>query len=429
MTMPAVELIAIGDELLLGETADTNSRWLAARLAAEGIAVARATVVGDDPAAIRAALEPALRRCGVVLCTGGLGPTADDLTREAVAQLFGRRLVLDNDWLDVLRARHARRGLAMADSNRVQAELPEGALLLPNARGTAPGIAVEGGLGLAILLPGVPSEMRALVEQQVLPLLRRRLRPPAAIQSRIVRTAGVSEAMLADRLADIARDIAASGEPVRLAFLPHGTGVDLRLTFAPGHGLDSHGVARRLQELVGRLCQRLGDDVYALDAADLAAVAGRMLRERALTIAVAESCTGGLLAKRLTDEAGASAFVLAGLVTYSNTAKQAMLGVREETIAAHGAVSEACAGEMALGARAAAGADMAIAVTGIAGPGGGTADKPVGTVWIAVALADGAIRARRFIFAGDRVEVRERATQTALDMLRRALLAAPALAS
>jgi nicotinamide-nucleotide amidase len=421
-TAPAVELLSIGNELLLGETVDTNATWIAARLASEGIAVLRKTTVGDDVALIRDALAAALLRCGTVICTGGLGPTPDDLTRHALAELYARSLVVDDAWLDVLRARYARRGMAMPAINRVQAEHPAGAMLLPNARGTAPGIALaDQERGLTILLPGVPSEMRGLLETEVLPLLRERLRPAARFESRVIRTAGISEAALAERIADIAGDVA----PLSLAFLPHGTGVDLRLTFAgasaaPGDAVRSDAGGVLLDRAVARLSERLGNDVFALEPVDLAAVVGGMLRERGMTVAVAESCTGGLVAKRMTDAAGASEYVHAGFVTYSNDAKRDMLGVAETTLAAHGAVSEACVREMAEGARRAARADAAMAITGVAGPGGGSAEKPVGTVWMAVAL-ESATHVRHAIFPCDRSEVRERSAQAALDMLRRAL--------
>jgi nicotinamide-nucleotide amidase len=421
-TAPGVELLSIGNELLLGETVDTNATWIAARLASEGIAVLRKTTVGDDVALIRDALAAGLRRCGTVICTGGLGPTPDDLTRHALAELYARRLVVDDAWLDVLRARYARRGMTMPAINRVQAEHPAGATLLPNARGTAPGMALaDQERGLTILLPGVPSEMRGLLEAEVLPLLRERLRPAARFESRVIRTAGISEAALAERIADIAGDVA----PLSLAFLPQGTGVDLRLTFAgssaaAGDAVRSEAGSVLLDRAVARLSERLGHDVFALEPVDLAAVVGGMLRERGMTLAVAESCTGGLVAKRLTDAAGASDYVRAGFVTYSNDAKRDMLGVAETTLAAHGAVSEACAREMAEGARRAARADAAMAITGVAGPGGGSAEKPVGTVWMAVAL-ESVTHVRHVIFPGDRSEVRERSAQAALDMLRRAL--------
>lgn len=412
---PAVELLAIGDELLLGETVDTNSSWIARRLAAEGIAVRRKTTVGDDVVVIRGALEAALARTGVVICTGGLGPTPDDLTRHALAAVYGRPLVVDESWVAVLQARYARRGIPMPEINRVQAERPDGAVLLHNARGTAPGVLLEDdALGLTVLLPGVPGEMRGLMDDHVVPRLRERFPAARAVGMRSLRTAGISEALLAERIADIAADVA----PLSLAFLPQRTGVDLRLTNTGSDVMDAESL---LDAAAERLVQRLGRLVYARDASDLATVVGGMLRDRGLRLAVAESCTGGLLAKRLTDDAGASDYLVAGLVTYANEAKQDLLAVDAAVIAEHGAVSEACARAMAEGARGRCGADVAIAITGIAGPGGGSDAKPVGTVWMAVAL-DGATRAAHVILPGDRSEVRERAAQAALDMLRHTLL-------
>jgi nicotinamide-nucleotide amidase len=419
-----IELIAIGNELLLGETVDTNAAWIARRLAAEGIRVVRKTTVGDDDGAIRAALEAALRRTGTVVCTGGLGPTLDDLTRDAVAALYGRAQHSDEGWLDELRGRYERRGIAMPEINRVQALLPDGATLLHNATGTAPGIAIDApGLGLTILLPGVPSEMRGMMESQVVDLLRTHLGATGRVESRLIRTAGISEALLAERIDDIARDLA----PLTLAFLPQTASVDLRITCWD----DAPDAAALLDDAVRRLRDRLGDDVYAADHTDLAVHVGSLLRAGGLMLAVAESCTGGLVAKRLTDQAGASAFMHAGFVTYHNDAKRAFIGVTTETLAMHGAVSEQCAREMAVGARTAAHADVAVAVTGIAGPDGGSDAKPVGTVWYAVSLKPDLARrlgreqhiiTRRFVHPGDRADIRERAAQTALDMVRRALM-------
>ncbi|MBR9991322.1 MAG: competence/damage-inducible protein A [Gemmatimonadetes bacterium] len=421
--MPAAEILAIGDELLLGETVDTNAAWIAQRLAREGIAIIRKTTVGDDDTAIRDALAAALARTGVVLCTGGLGPTRDDLTRDAVARLYGREQHVDDGWMTVLRERYERRGIPMPEVNRVQALLPDGATLLHNPTGTAPGIAIEQvGVGLTVLMPGVPSEMRGLMEAHVVPLLLRRLHVARPIRSRMLRTAGISEAALAERIDDIALDLG----PLSLAFLPQVASVDLRLT-CRGDVADPDAVLARALD---RLKERLGDCVYADDDTDLAVLVGRMLRSDGLTLALAESCTGGLVSKRLSDAAGASDFLLAAFVTYHNDAKRAFVGVRSETLAMHGAVSEQCAREMAEGARTAIGADVAAAITGIAGPGGGSDEKPVGTVWYAVALSpdvagrlghDDPFITRKFVHPGDRSDIRERAGQTALDMLRRAL--------
>jgi nicotinamide-nucleotide amidase len=414
MSNAAVELLAIGNELLLGATVDTNSAWIAQRLAREGIAISRKTTVGDDVDSIRDSLAAALRRSRTVVCTGGLGPTVDDLTRHAVAALYGRRMVVDEGWIDVLRERYRARGLAMPEINRVQGELPEGASLLPNPRGTAPAIVIDDdGLGMTILLPGVPAEMRDFMDHAVAALLRERLQPSAPFTLHLLRTTGLGESALAERIADIAADTA----PVDLAFLPQVAGVDLRLS-CRAHDAVAHA---RLEGLLAALRTRLADVLYAEQPRDLAAVVGDLLRAPGLTVAVAESCTGGLLAKRLTDEPGASDYLQTGFVTYADSAKRDLLGVRAATLAAHGAVSGECAREMAEGARATGGADLGVGITGIAGPGGGSADKPVGLVWIATASRD-ATEVRRFLFFGDRAEIRERAAQAALDMVRRLLL-------
>lgn len=413
---PRVEILAIGNELMLGETVDTNSAWIARRLAAEGIRVARVTLVGDVEADIQEALDAALRRSRTVLCTGGLGPTADDLTRHAVARLYERDLTIDEAWVDVLRERYRRRGIDMPAINRVQGERPEGATLLPNERGTAPGVAMDDPAhGLTVLLPGVPAEMRGLMDAHVVPLLRQRLRPVAPVVLRVLRTTGISEAALAERVADVA---AATG-PVDLAFLPQVAGVDLRLSCAT-RGTGDEGAAS-MEALAAALRERLGLHVYAEGSTDLATVVGTLLRQRGMTVALAESCTGGLVAKRLTDDAGASDYLGVSWVTYSNDAKAAELKVSAHTLARHGAVSEQCAREMAEGARAAAAADVAVSITGVAGPGGGSEAKPVGTVWIAIAMADGTRTAGQ-VFGGARREIRERSAQAALDLLRRALL-------
>lgn len=437
---PTIELLAIGDELLLGETTDTNSTWIAHRLSREGIAVARKTTVGDADAAIRDALDAALRRTGVVVCTGGLGPTIDDMTRDAVARHYGREQHIDEGWMNVLRERYRRRGIPMPEVNRVQALLPEGATLLHNDTGTAPGIAIDDpDVGMTFLLPGVPSEMRGLMEAYVIPMLRERMRDAQPIRSRMLRTAGISEAALAERIDDIAREIVRDSgtSGLSLAFLPQVASVDLRVTCRGGaadtddarddthHRDDADAL---LDGMIERLKERLGDVVYADDDTDLAVCVGRMLRERGLTLSLAESCTGGLVSKRLSDAPGASEFLLAGFVTYHNAAKREFLGVRTETLAMHGAVSEQCAREMAEGARRAIGADVSVAITGIAGPGGGSEEKPVGTVWYAVAIRPERARAhtppviaRKFVHPGSRTDIRDRAAQTALDMLRRAL--------
>lgn len=405
----AVELITIGDELLLGQLVDTNSAWLGRRLGEEGIRIARRSTVGDDAAAIRDAVRGALERTGAAICTGGLGPTRDDVTRPAVAELFGRALRIDDDVLATIQARFAALGREMPANNVIQAEVPDGATVLTNRRGTAPGLALEDDAGrLVILLPGVPAEMRGLVEEEVVPLLRRRW--PVAdrpILYRVVRTTGIPESTIAERIDDLFDAF----RPLTIAFLPGFAGVDVRIT--SWGALDADQALLRLDEAEAVLRERLDGSVYGTDDDDLAVALGNELSRRGKTLALAESCTGGLIGKRLTDAAGASTFVLGGVVAYSNSIKERLLGVRPDTLAAHGAVSGETATEMAKGARRAFNADYAVSVTGIAGPGGGTPEKPVGTVWIGIAGAD-LLDARRLLLRGDREEVRERAAQAAL---------------
>lgn len=413
---PSVELVTIGTELLLGTTVDDNGAWLGRTLAETGVGVVRRATVPDHAGAIRSAVEAALRRTGTVICTGGLGPTPDDLTRTAVAELYDVPLILDESWLDVVRKRFRDRGLDMPESNCVQAQVPRGATLFANANGTAPGLAIDTPeRGLTILLPGVPREMRALTTTHVVPFLLQRFRSLSnPIVSRVVRTTGISESALAERIDDLVESMS----PITVAYLPAGTGEDVRLTI---WGVLPRAEANLALDRAERaLKERLGPLVYGIDEADLAGVVADRLRTLGLSLALAESCTGGLVAKRLTDAPGASDFFRAGFVTYSNEAKVALLGVAAEAIARHGAVSETVVRAMADGVCAAGSSDCGLAITGVAGPGGGSADKPVGTVWIA-ATVRGDTTARLLRLGGDRDEIRERAAQAALALLLRLL--------
>lgn len=414
---PALELLTIGNELLLGETIDTNAAWLGQRLAEEGIRVARRATVADEAPEIRAAMAQALERTGVLLCTGGLGPTRDDVTRAVAAQLFGRTIRVDPELLARLEARFAAMGRPMAESNRSQAEVPDDARVLPNRRGSAPGIVLEREDGaLLVLLPGVPVEMRAMLEESVIPLLRERWpergRP---IRHHVLRTTGIPESELADRLDDVLPELA----PLGVAFLPSWQGVDLRLTSWAALSEDELETAFRSAEQ--RVRERAGRYVYGTGTRELADAVADALRSRALTLALAESCTGGLLAERLTSRPGASDYLLGGVVAYANAAKVTTLGVDENTLERDGAVSEYVALEMARGARSRFGADAAVSITGIAGPGGGSAEKPVGTVWVGVALGT---RERTWLLRlnGEREEIRERSAQAALAGLWRLLV-------
>ena len=412
-----VELVAIGDELLLGQTQDSNSAWLASELAAIGGVVTRRTAVGDDEAAIRQAIAEALDRTGAVIATGGLGPTPDDVTREAVAALFGAALVFDAGVWDAIRARWQRRGRSAEppESNKVQAMVPKGALVLHNPEGTAPGLFLQDPRGRWVaLLPGVPREMRAIYMQRLLPLLQERFPSGGrVVRWRVLRTTGVAESRLVEILSGLTLE-----DGLKLAFLPGPEGVDLRVTVS---GLPAAAADRLLESAASSIRERLGSYVYALGREDLAGVVLDLCRRQQLSLSVAESCTGGLLGERLTSIAGSSDVFLGGVVAYSNQVKVRELGVPQELLERVGAVSEDVALAMAESVCNKLGAHVAIGITGIAGPTGGTPDKPVGTVCIAV-VAPGWRRSFRSWFPGDRAEVRFRASQAALDALRRRLI-------
>ena len=414
-----LELVTIGTELLLGFTVDTNGAEIARALAAAGVRVVRRTAVADRSADIRDAVHAALSRTGAVLTTGGLGPTRDDITKRAVADMFGLPLEFDEAvWADVL-ARFARLRRIPVASNRSQAEVPAGATVLPNRWGTAPGLWLEApyaetpsGAGLVILLPGVPFEMRMLLQHEVVPRLAGRS-DGAVIRSLSVRTTGVPESTLAERMGDIEREIA----PLTLAYLPGLEGVDLRLS-AWELGPDEAG--RRLRAAADLIRCRADEFIYGEGDTDLAALVLDRARAKGLRLGAAESCTGGLVGGRLTEVAGSSDVFMGAVVCYHNDLKTSLLGVPSTVIAAEGAVSEAVARAMAAGARARLAVDAAVAVTGIAGPGGGTEAKPVGTIWLAVALGE-AVQARHLLLAGSRHDIRARAAQAALSLLYRHL--------
>lgn len=418
-----LELLTVGTELVLGFTVDTNAAAAGRALAAVGLRVVRRATVGDDPAEIRRAVQAALERTGTVIVSGGLGPTKDDLTRAAVAEVFGKRLVRDPALLGQLEERFRSRGMPhMPAANAVQADVPEGATVLPNPRGTAPGLWIEDGARLAILLPGVPKEMQGLMSEQVVPRLLElaaRRHPgapprPTVIRSRTIRTAGIGESALADRLGDYDELL---GAHVTLAFLPSLDGTDLRFT---AWNLAEPEADAALARAVDALRSRVGPSAYGEGEDPLAAVVLRELERAGATLAVAESCTGGLLGAKLTAVPGASRVFLGGVVAYADDVKLGLAGVSADTLSRHGAVSEAVAREMAAGVARALGATAAVALTGIAGPDGGSAEKPVGTVWMAT-LWKAEVRAFTYVFPGDREDVRGRAAQWALDRLRRAI--------
>ena len=353
-----LELITIGTELLLGFTIDTNSAFAGQALGEIGVRITRRTSVPDEPAAVREAVGEALARTGLVLTTGGLGPTKDDLSKNAVAELLGLPLEFRPEIWEALTARWARMGRKISERNRCQAEVPRGATVLPNPRGTAPGLWITAGRGEVVMLPGVPSEMRGLVREEVVPRLAARS-GGRVVRSRVLRTTGIPESALAERLAPVEEGLA----PLTLAYLPSLEGVDLRLTAwnVPPEAADA-----ALAAGATRLREPLGDHCYAEGETDLAAVLLDACRAQRLTIAVAESCTGGMVGERITEIAGSSDVFRGGVIAYANGVKESMLGVPARILEVEGAVSEGTARAMAEAARSQLGASLAVAVSGVA---------------------------------------------------------------
>jgi len=414
------EILTVGTELVLGFTINTNAADMGRALAAAGLRVRHAATVLDEPALGKEAVRAALDRTGTVIISGGLGPTKDDLTKAAVAEVFGVALRRDEALVARLRELFKSRGVAtMPESNLVQADVPEGAVVLENGLGTAPGLWIESDGKLAVLLPGVPKEMRALLEREVIPRLAGRRADGQAVVTRslTLRTCGIGESAIADKLGDYQKLLGAN---VTLAFLPSVAGTDLRLTAWNVPEAEADGVLSRAADAIR---PRLGDRVYGQDSDDLAAVVLHRLEQAGLKLATAESCTGGLLGVRLTAIPGSSRIYAGGVVAYANDVKLQMLGVSADDLAVQGAVSEAVVRQMAAGVARSLDTEAAIAITGIAGPDGGTADKPVGTVWIGVKFRESE-RAFTHVFVGDREDVRARSAQWALDYLRRTMAAA-----
>jgi nicotinamide-nucleotide amidase len=405
-------VIAVGDELLLGQTVDTNGAWLGARLAELGAPVTYRSVVGDVEDDIRGEVTRARLRTEVTFVCGGLGPTPDDRTREAVAAELGIGLVVDPLLLDALEQRFKSHGFdELPPDNASQAMMPVGGLVLPNDRGTAPGLVFLSDDAFVILLPGPPREMRWVFDRHVEPLLLERLGPRLVPPThRLIRTTGIAESVLSERIQHtLPEDLG----PVGIAFLPRLTGVDIRLTVRSGSTEAVQGWLDRVEEAIAPVVERYR---YDSDHGDLVESLNRELRAGSLTVSTAESCTGGLVARRLTEYAGASDVFLGGVVAYSNQSKIDLLGVDSDLLVRDGAVSEPVVRAMALGACERFGSDASIAVTGVAGPGGGTKTKPVGTVWYAARhRGHTASRVRRF--PGDRSAVRERSAQAALALL------------
>jgi nicotinamide-nucleotide amidase len=411
------ELLTIGTELLLGQIVDTNASWMSQRLAEAGIDVYYKSTVGDNWSRIEAAIRLAMSRADVIIMTGGLGPTEDDLTRDVLAAVLSRPLRLDANILAHIEERFARRRVAMPENNRKQAMVPEGAVVLHNPRGTAPGLLIREGGRVFACMPGVPSEMKPMLAEQVIPAIRDVFGIRSRIVSRVLKTCGISESTLDMRIGDYFREM----RNPSVGVLAHMGEIHVRLTCK---GQEPAEIQRQLDDLESKMRERLGHLVFGRDDEKLEAVVGRLLRERKATLALAESCTGGLVASRLTDIPGSSDYVERGIVAYSIPAKTGLLRVPADVIERSGVVSLDVARAMAEGIRWNAHTTFGLATTGIAGPAGGTPEKPVGLICVGLAW-DGGSSGREFRLLGEREQVKYRASQMTLEMLRRHLLGIP----
>jgi len=411
------EVITVGTELTQGLIVDTNSAWISSRIAGIGIPTDFHTSVADDETRLRYVVMQAASRSHVVFVAGGLGPTADDITRQAVARAAGKELVLHQPSLEVIQGLFARWGRQMSENNRSQAYLPEGAEVIPNNQGTAPGFVVKIGRALVFVFPGVPHELYAMVDEFAIPYLRRLQPAPAVLRMRRLRSFGLGESQVDEKI----RHLMAPDRNPNVGLLVDNFVVTVKITAsAESEGEADSLIAETEREVRGLL----GEIVFGVDDDTLVGATARELLARGLTIGLAESCTGGLVGALLTDISGISKSFLAGVVSYSDAAKRDILGVPEKLLKEHGAVSEPVARAMAEGTLQRTGANVALAVTGIAGPTGGTPQKPVGLVYIVRADARGA-EARECRFHGSRDRIRIRAALTALDMVRRWAMSLP----
>lgn len=416
--LASAAIIAVGSELLGSTRVDSNSLFIADELAALGIPLRAKAVVGDEPAELASMFRHFLQRVDVVVFTGGLGPTDDDVTREVVAEVLGIPLLADAAILERISQRFARRGLRMPEVNRKQAMVPRGATVLDNPNGTAPGLALEHGHRVVILLPGPPRELQPMMQQLARGLLASRAGPERIFRAMLFVT-GRSESHVEEIAQPLYSRWRDANPPIETTILASPGQIELHLS-TRHH--DAELGTRMVIDARDTLATALGSDVFSTDGRSMEQIVGELLTQQRMTIAIAESCTGGLLMSRLTDVPGSSAYLNGGVVAYSNDVKVALANVPPGLIEAHGAVSEPVAAALADGIRARANATIGVGVTGIAGPGGGTPAKPVGTVCIAVVAGDGLAKVRSFSFPGARTQIKFFASQAALDMVRRVLL-------
>lgn len=375
MKHKSAEILAIGTELLMGNTVNTNATYIARGLAQNGVNVYHQEVVGDNPQRLKESLDQAFSRSDIVITTGGLGPTYDDLSKETIAAWFGRELVMDEESLQHIEEHFRKLNREMTDNNRKQAMMPEGCTIFPNPNGTAPGCAIEKDGKVAFMLPGPPREMKPMFDHYVIPYLMKD--SDTVLESRMIYLFGIGESMLEHKLHDV---MVASSNPTLAPYAKTGE-VQLRVTARVARGEDPEAI---LQPMIDKVKEIAGEYIYGIDIGDLQTAAVTRLQEKGLHAATAESCTGGYVSKRLTEVSGASAVFDCAVCSYSNEIKEKVLGVSHETLERYGAVSEQTAKEMAAGIRRLSGAEIGVSTTGIAGPGGGSEEKPVGLVYVAV---------------------------------------------
>ena len=407
------EIISVGTEILLGQIVDTNSAYLARQLALLGINLFRKTVVGDNAERIKEAAKEALKRSDILILTGGLGPTQDDLTKEAVSELLGKKLLLNEKIAEQIQNKffHYHRQISK-EAVFKQAMIPSSARVIPNRVGTAPGIIFEENEKTIILLPGVPQELKVMVEEEVVPYFSAKIPQKEVIKSRVLKVWGIGESKVERTISCIIDE--QFNPTVALLAKREGTCVRITAKFTPDR------VNEEIKRVENKIREKLGNYIYGVDEQTMESVVGSLLKRKGLTLSLAESCSGGLLSHRVTNVPGSSDYYFGGVVSYSNEVKCSLLGVPEKLIREKGAVSEEVAKRMAKGARKVGKAHLGIGITGIAGPGGGTSDKPVGLVYIALSSKKEEV-CEKFIFSGGREMIKWRASQSALNMLRKYL--------
>jgi nicotinamide-nucleotide amidase len=404
------EIITIGDELLIGQVINTNQAYIAEKLNKIGVTIEWMTTVGDEMQAILDSFDQAWTRSDVVIVTGGLGPTHDDITKSVVCKFFDTHIVTNDEVRRHIESLLRKRNIGWTAAAEQQTMMPSKAKVIPNPVGTAAGMLFEENEKAFIVLPGVPYEMKEMMDRSVVPLLATRAKN-SVIRHLTLRTTGISESLLAQQLGNVEELL----QGAKLAFLPSATGVRLRITVQNRNPTTAD---RKVQEIEARIRAKVQKYIYGVGEEELEEVVGRILAERGLTLAIAESCTGGLIADRITNVSGSSRYFERGIITYSNKAKIDLLGVSAALIEQHGAVSKEVAEAMAAGIRRTAGTDIGLSTTGIAGPTGGTSEKPVGLVWVGYSDHDETL-ALKFNFGDHRLLVKERAVQAALELVRR----------